>query len=262
MQTYSLPATLGPVKLGKNPKKSDPRTLKMAKYYKAEAMPEIPADFSFIDLDKIADWLMLGNDQYGDCVIAMILHMIMSWAADNGVAVTFSTADALNLYAAITGFNPVTGEGDNGTNELDALKYMQSTGFNGHKIGAFIEVDLGNIQEVMLAIYLFGGIACGVALPLSAQGETNWDYPPDDSNTRDSSPGSWGGHGIPGLAYSPQGIVVITWENALTVDWAFFSQYFDEAYAIISPDFINGTKPSPTGFDMATLTADLQLVTA
>jgi hypothetical protein len=269
MPNYSLPADLGPVKLGKNPKKEDPRTLKMAKYYKAEAPPPIPTDFSFISLDTlITDWGMLGNDTIGDCVIAMILHMIESWAADNGISLTFTTQDAINLYSAVTGYDPNqtqpdgSNPTDNGTNELDALKYMQQTGYNGHKIGAFVQVDLSNIGEVMMAIYLFGGIACGVALPMSAQGEPNWDYPPDDQNTKDPSPGSWGGHGIPGLAYDAQGIVVITWANALSVDWAFFSQYFDEAYAIISPDYIDGTKPSPTGFDMATLTADLQLVTA
>jgi hypothetical protein len=43
--------------------------------------------------------------------------------------------------------------------------------------------------------------------------------------------------------------------------WSFWERYVDEAYALISPDFLEGGK-TPNGLDLASLKADLALVTA
>jgi hypothetical protein len=242
-------------KLGKQPPRLDGRTLKLSKYM--TAIPQIPDSFSWVDRDQVPSWGMMANDRYGDCVWAAFAHLVMGWTAGNGSLWIPSDDEVLQAYAS-TGFDPSTGQGDNGTNELDALNYMRSTGMAGHKIGAYVSLDTSNIQEIKTAIYLFGGILLGVSLPLSAEGEPNWDFPPDDGNTRDSTPGSWGGHGICGLGYDSTFINIITWGAPLPVDWSFWSQYMDEAYAIISPDFITGDKPAPNGFDMPTLINDLQ----
>jgi hypothetical protein len=37
--------------------------------------------------------------------------------------------------------------------------------------------------------------------------------------------------------------------------------YCDEAYAIISQDFLDGNNKAPNGFDLESLTKDLQAVT-
>ena len=238
-----------PQLLGKLPPKKDDRTLKLSNYL-TPALPTIPDSFSWVDFDQIPQWGMLANDRYGDCVLAMMGHLIMGWTAAAGDLFIPSDDEILKAYSDITGFDPVTGSGDNGTNELDALKYM-----------AFVSVNLQNPQELKAAIWIFGGTANGVGLPLSAQGEPNWDYPPDDSNTRDSTPGSWGGHGIPTMAYYGDNFDVITWGNRLKVNSSFYYNYMDECYAIISPDFVSGTKPAPNGFNMDQLLQDLESVT-
>jgi hypothetical protein len=43
--------------------------------------------------------------------------------------------------------------------------------------------------------------------------------------------------------------------------WSFWDRYCDEAYCIISTDFLDGDR-TPNGFDLAALRADLDLVTA
>jgi hypothetical protein len=248
-------------KLGKLAPVHDYRTLKLSNYL-TPALPSIPDSFSWVDFDRIPKWGEMGNDRFGDCVLAMMAHLIMGWTAAAGDLFIPSDEEVLQAYAAITGFNPITGAGDNGTNELDALKYMAKTGIAGHKIGAFVSVNLQNPEELKAAIWLFGGTANGVGLPLSAAGEPNWDYPPDDSNKRDPTPGSWGGHGIPTMAYYGDNFDVITWGAPMKVNSSFYYNYMDEAYAIISPDFVNGTKPAPNGFNMDQLLADLESVTA
>ena len=137
---------------------------------------------------------------------------------------------------------------------------MQNTGIGGHKIGAYVSVNPKDIQEVKTAIYLFGSNLLGVQLPLIAQDQLAWRIPPMDINGQDTSAGSWGGHGIPNMAYDYTGTYVVTWGQILFTDWNFFTTYFDEVWAVISPDFINGTKPSPNGFDMNALVADLNAI--
>jgi hypothetical protein len=43
--------------------------------------------------------------------------------------------------------------------------------------------------------------------------------------------------------------------------WSFADRYVDEAYCILSPDFLLGDH-APNGFDLEALRADLALVTA
>jgi len=43
--------------------------------------------------------------------------------------------------------------------------------------------------------------------------------------------------------------------------WRFWDRYCEEAYCILSPDFLDGGQ-APNGFDLEALRADLALVTA
>ena len=242
-------------KLGKTPARKNDKTLYMADYL-TPALPTIPESFSWIDLNKITAWGMYLNDQYGICVQAAEAHLIMARTAACGSLFVPPIQAVVDAYAGCTGFNPATGEGDNGTDELSWMGYMQKTGIAGHKTGAYLAVNPKNIQEVKTAIYLFGGQLLGVQLPLYVQGLSSWDAPADP-NDPNAVPGSWGGHGICGLSYSDLGINIITWGKVLPVSWTFFTEFFDEAWADVSPDFVNGTKPAPNGFDMETLQNDL-----
>lgn len=196
-----IPYSKGSYKLGKTA--PSPHPLKLSKYLTA-ALPTPPDSFSWIDKSGISDWGMMKNDTYGDCVWAAHGHLIMADTAASGSLIIPSDDAILQAYAS-TGFDPTTGANDNGTNELDSLKFMQATGIqvNGsfYKYGPYVSIDITNWQELNIAIWLFRGAMLGAAMPLCAQGEPDWDYPPDDNNQNDPTPGSWGGHGIPALDY-------------------------------------------------------------
>jgi hypothetical protein len=40
--------------------------------------------------------------------------------------------------------------------------------------------------------------------------------------------------------------------------WSFWEAYCDESYAILSTDYLDGSKKAPQGFDMVQLQADLK----
>ncbi len=243
------------VKLGKLPARHDARTLMMAKY----VTPEVPAPPPAVDYGKaVKKWPMYDNDKIGDCTCAAVGHMIEAWtAAAQKTVAAISDAAVLKAYEAVSGYDPSTGKNDNGAVELDVLKYFRNTGFGGHKIGGFVAVEPGSHLHVKQAVDLFGGAYIGVQLPISAQGQTLWAVPAGGA-TGQGAPGSWGGHAVNVVEYDVHGLTVITWGAPLRMTWAFWDAYCDEAYAVLSKDFIDkATQKAPVGFKFKELMTDL-----
>jgi hypothetical protein len=241
------------VKLGKLAVRHDPRTLQMAKYVKAQLAPP-PSAYDWTKNVR-ANWGMMANDKIGDCTCAAAGHLIMEWTANAGRMFTPSLQDIIKAYAAITGYDPKTGNHDNGAVELDVLNYWRRTGIAAHKIAAFVSLEPSNYTHIMDAVYTFGGCYIGVQLPLSAQGQEVWAVPPQGTSGP-GAPGSWGGHAVPVVSYDPRGLTVVTWGKLLRMTWGFWQAYCDEAYGILSIDFLTQGK-APNGFDLKTLRADL-----
>lgn len=253
-------------KLGAAPKKEDSRNLRLSSYLKLDQLPPIPDAIDYAAQSGVKDFGMMANDRHSDCVWAAYGHKIMVDTGLNGDLFTPSDADILNAYAS-TGFNPKNGHHDNGTVELVGNKYMQKTGIAGHKWGPFVEVNAQDQQEVKTAIFLFGPLIVGVRLPLSMQGQEKWSKIPADGNDRDTTAGSWGGHGVAYVGYSGTGTRVITWGKVIDCDWDFAvgrddngAPYVVELYATISADWVTDVKKAPNGFDMQSLLNDLNEV--
>lgn len=246
------------LKLGKSAARHDPRTLLLASYL-TPALPAPPASFDLTS--KVTAWGMMDNDQIGDCTCAAAGHLIMEWTANaKGKMVTPTDKQIVAAYSAITGYNPTTGANDNGANEVDVLNYWRQTGIASHKIGAYMALEPTNHNHIMDSVYIFGGCYIGVQLPISAQAQTQnhqpWSVPPGGM-TGDGKPGSWGGHAIPVMAYDTRGVTVVTWGALQIMTWSFWAAYCDEAYAILSADYLSGKKTTPQGFNLTQLQSDL-----
>jgi hypothetical protein len=245
------------VKLGKSPKRTDHRTLKLGNYLKTADLPALPDSFDWATIGvPIPDFGMMRNDELGDCTCASAGHLIMRWTADNGNLFVPTDQQIVDAYSAITGYNPANPATDQGANELYVLSYWKNTGIAGHNIGAYAEIDVSRTDLIKYAIYLFGGAYLGVELPLAYQGAASWDTPADLNGN--NAPGSWGGHAIPAIAWDENWITIITWGKPLKMSWGAWAAYGEESYAILSPDLVTGAKTSPDGFDLTTLQADLQ----
>jgi hypothetical protein len=254
--------------LGKKPARKDNRDLLFRKY--AIGLPSRPTrwghGFTF------SDWLMLANgpdDSYapgfsgcGDCVIAGGEHETMVWNKIwESVIVNFDGKTAVADYSAITGYNPNDPTTDNGTDPRQAYSYRRSTGLidsNGqhHMIYAYAALTTGDWNELLEATYLFGAAGIGFQFPNSAWDQFNngqpWDVVTPDG-------GIDGGHYVPCVGFGNPAAgdcAVITWGKRQVMTKAFYEQYSDEAYAILSPETIK-SGVGPHGFNLQQLEADL-----
>lgn len=248
------------MKLGKHPPKFDKRTLLLGKYLTKGLSPPPPS----VDYGKaVSTWPMFGNDRLGDCTIAAAGHMIEEWTANTGVEKTLPESAIETAYNYFSKGNP-----DAGANMLDVLNYWRKTGIGKDKIHAFAQIEPNNNLQAQDAIYLFGNCYIGLALPNFAVApgtnflNTPWIVPPTGP-VGDAAPNPNNGHCVPAVAYDPRNIWVVTWGSLKPMSWQFYSTYADEAFAVLSLDWINKhLKTAPPGLNLQTLDADLTAVTS
>ena len=206
---------------------------------------------------------MLANDKIGDCVIAMMLHSIEDFHLDAGTPPpAFTDADAISIYSAITGYNPNDPSSDRGTDEGAAMRYwehpgLQSTDNGSHTIVATVAVDPSNLNECRIAIDEFIDLQIGIALPISAQGQTEWTVV-GDGKTGHSAPGSWGGHGIPYREYDAETFKCVTWGAELLLTVPFHQDYAQEAHVVVTQEMLNKQGVGPSGVAWDELIADIK----
>lgn len=227
---------------------SDAPRLKLASFLTSAAYPPAPAQLDY--LSQVVDWPMYGNDQWGDCVWAMIGHTIEAATTyGQGMTVKVSEEAVLKGYSDVTGFDPAAGPpGDNPTDQgtviQDALNYWRKVGVGGHKILAFAQVDHTNLNEVKAALALFGHLQLGINFPDTAMDQFNegrpWDVVPHSHIE--------GGHAINLGSYYK----AVTWAQVQEMTPAFWDTYVEEAWIAITPEWVRDNK-NPEGLDTASV---------
>lgn len=250
------------VKLGKLPPKIDRRTFKLRDYMKQIPLPPAPAEVSWIT--KVPVFPMHLNDRIGDCTIAAAAHMIEAWTFyASGSEILVPDAAVLKAYEDVSGYtpedpnDPQTNPTDVGAFLLDVLNYWRKTGIGGHKIWAYTSINWLDSEEVQWAIQLFGAVYIGINLPVTAQGQNAWTVADGGIYTPDGIPGSWGGHCVNTAASSPITKTCATWGEKLKMSGNFWQDYVDEAYAVISTEWIERNGETPSGLNLAGLQDDL-----
>lgn len=240
--------------LGKQRPREDARTLRLASYLR---LPKPPAGFGVVPSSSVV-WKVLANDRLGDCTIAAAAHADMAWRKASGRPdrKTITTGRVISDYSAITGYDPADPSTDQGAVELDVLKAWRARGICGHKIAAFAAATVDDHAEVRAACWLLGGLYIGVALPLTAQDQRVWDVV-DDAGS-EGEPWSWGGHAVNVIGYDARGLTFVSWGKAMRMTWGFWSTYVDEAWGVVSGDYLRAsTHRTPAGFNRDQLLADV-----
>jgi hypothetical protein len=152
-----------PIKLGANfmpdgfPMK-DIRTIPFRSLLNLGLLPPLQ---NFYSVDQavhgIEDTFMFGNDQYGDCVKAMMAHGILRLEKfEQNAQITILTEEVVKEYLRETGGHDI------GLNMLLALKDWRNHGLNfggkTFKIHAFSSVDQQDLTQVRYCIQLLYGI--------------------------------------------------------------------------------------------------------
>lgn len=242
------------LKLGRLPAKRSLKSLALSNYLNmgAAAFPRSHA------WERPIDYGIMANDRIGDCTCAAIGHMIMNWqaVANAGSPVSIPDSEIISAYSAITGYDPASGANDNGANELDVLNYWQTTGIAGHKIVGKATLDIHNVGQIKAACYLFGGVYIGFEVPAYIMDDTsnhNWGSMSGDKSIV-------GGHAVPIFGYGRGGCTNVSWGDFYHMSWEFWLRYVDEAYAVVSTDWLKQSGVSPSGLDLAGLLQDLNAV--
>lgn len=259
MTTQAQPHSPTTLKLGKTPARPGAAKLRLSNYIDTSVLPSPPTEFGHETL--IPTWGMLGNDRYGDCVFAGAGHETMLWNAEAGKSVNVDADAALENYSEVTGFNPDDPSTDRGTDMEVAAKYRRKTGFvdadgNRHKIGAYVSLEPGDLNELWYATYLFDGVGIGVEFCSQWMDAFN-NHKPWDAVAH---PKIEGGHYIPAIAKRSGDATIVTWGSGQPMTAAGYQQFNDESLAYLSLEKLtNGHDIN--GFDLAALRKDLAALT-
>ena len=151
----------------------------------------------------------MGNDQYGDCVLACGGHLVGVETGNAGNLSHATLAQVLAQYTAIAGFNPDDPSTDTGVNIIDALNYWATKGFtNGTKSLGHLAVDATNKAQLQAAMWLFENLIFGIALPNTY---TNPMPSKDGFLWGKGTPNPDQGHCVLGVGHDTTGIKIDTW---------------------------------------------------
>ena len=250
---------IGPqLKLGKLPARRGAVTFKLANYLVKNELPTPPKVFGDQAL-VTAPWGMLGNDNYGDCVWAGAAHETMLWNKEANRVVGFNNSGVLSDYSKVTGFKPNDPNSDKGTDMQVAASYRRKTGVidagsKRHKVAAYLALKVGDVDQLTLAMYLFGAVGIGIKFPNSAMTQFNagkpWSVVPGPAPTE--------GHYIPGLGRDSAGnIIVVTWGKIQLMTPGFYKKYNDEVIAYVSQEALNNGE-TRNGLKLDQLMKDLK----
>jgi len=235
-----------PRMLGRTASPFDNRTLNLRRYTTAK-VADPPVDRLW--QQPVNDWGVMGNDRHGNCTTVTAAHIILAWRA-NELNDTKRISDnaVIELAREIGGLN--------GFSILERLRLWRKRQFWATALWAFVDVNPQDQREVAIAINSFGAADVGVNLPNAWRSADVWDT----GEGAAYRPGSWGSHSVPLVGYNANYVYAVTWGEVVAMTWAAVERYCDEAYALLSPDWLAQDSASPSGFDLCQLHADLHAI--
>lgn len=238
--------TLRDRRLGRLPRKADPRDLLFHRFARAP-LPALPPRTNFWPKRRPFPLRTFGNTLYGDCTRAsQALAAMRMERIETRHTPEIADEEVVRVYLDMT--QRLYGGGDVGAFELDALSEwrkpeltFRDTRGRALTIDAFLRLDPADHEAIKQALYVAGahGIKVCFALPLAWQSvvpPADWSVPTDTRNlTGQWLPGSWGGHSMFARDYDEVGVwVEHSWDlPAQRVTWPAMSAYCDEAYLVV-----------------------------
>ena len=230
------------------------------------------ARLSLMTPPKSVDWFakcpadgdMLGNDSVGDCVPCAELRTIQVRRANAWDDSWRPTRDtALGLYAALTGFDPVTSLPDRGTDTVRAMSSWTASGIRIDDQNVDLvhwgTVDPTDAAHIAIAIAHTGPVQVSLALPTAAQDVALWAHPPGVG--AEWALGSWGCHRVMVGAFDGAERVCRTWGQDVAIHPEFWSAYVLAVDATLSREWLEATGLAPSGLDWDALDQDIASLT-
>lgn len=254
-----------PYRTGKKPHVVDDRIPRMSTFFHHQPLPPAPAKSDWYS--KVTNWGMLGNDTWGDCVEAAVLHWIMQMSAWVDPTPLVATTNEAEKFYEFTGFDPLRQETDQGTYVLGndgAMQWWMNRGVTCggelNKATGFLQMKRKVPSEWQQGIYNFGGMLTGIQLPANILGG---DRVPEVWSQ--VNPEIDGGHEILINGYEDSPSMgklynLISWGEMYLATEAFLMQVVDETVVVIDPIEVDARGVNVQGLNMDQLAANMDLL--
>lgn len=175
----------------------------------------------------------------GDCAIADPLHDEMEAANNAGRPVpSFSIETAIKQYGELSGYDPVTGENDNGLNMQDVIEHRQKVGLyddtgKRYKIGTAVSTTPGDVNALWECAWLFENVDIGIVVTeaqeqqFGERAQPTWDWVPGSPEI--------GGHAVPVMGKWG----FISWAEDVYYTPRFIEHQMDEGHCYVDNERYN-----------------------
>lgn len=239
----------------------DPRTA-----LSRRGLPPVPLTQDVDRASAVQSWPMYLNDQLGDCTIAAIGHMYGAWTTyAAGHEALFSDDAIQSVYSRVGGYVPGDPNTDQGCVMQDVLADQQSNGIADqagklHQVAGYAafgnpadEVLLGQVLDVFGTVYVGINVQQQMETEFSEQQPWTWD--PNGE--------SIGGHAIClqrrlGSGNAP--LEYVTWGALQPATVGFQAGAAEEAWAVVTQDWLQANGTTVEGLDLQQLLADMRHV--
>jgi hypothetical protein len=218
------------------------------------------------DLSTSLQWYMAGGVFTHNCTIAGIGHMYGAWSTyGRGTESLFSDDVIQQTYSRVGGYVPGDPDTDDGCNMADVLADarrhgMTDTSGKVHKVAGFAafgnaadENLLGQVLDVFGSVYV--GINCQASIQQEFADEQPWTWTPGEAVE--------GGHAIAlqrRLGSGDAPLEYVTWGALQPATEDFQAHAAEEAWAVVTQDWLSANGTSVEGLDLTQLLADMESV--
>ncbi len=238
------------------------RPFRPLRAYLTAELPSPPGPFGY---GEDLSFPMALNDVYGDCTVAGVVHAAQIQADVVGAPYVYpGDAAVQEAYFALTG-------GKDSGLVLSAVVGAWTKGVLGSKLVGAATIDIRDEKLMAQALYNFGCLYVGVALPYSAETQFNDGIPWQLGGP----PNMAGGHCVvlngcstvkvhnaAGTVRTVGDFNLVTWgaETAATDGW--WRYYGSEAWVLIPEVYVRAGHDALRSIDLVQMRADLRALSA
>jgi hypothetical protein len=261
-------------KLGKQPADPARKRLTLEKYLDPRTqltragLPPVPRSKDVDYASKVTSWPVYMNDSLGCCTIAGVGHMYGAWTTYSGAGggeALFSDDEIVKVYSRVSGYVPGDEDTDQGAQMQDVLEDQKVNGItdvNGklHEVVGYAAMGnpadedlLGQVLDVFGTVYT--GIVVQAAMETEFQDQKPWTWTPGSQQV--------GGHAVclqrrQGSGKAP--LEYVTWGALQPATHKFQAYAVDEAWAVVTRDWLQANGSSVSGLDLQQLLSDMEYV--
>lgn len=231
-----------------------------------QGLPSVPLTDDVDRASAVPSWPMYLNDSLGDCTIAGIGHFYGALSQyGHGSEALFADTEIQAVYSRVGGYVPGDPSTDNGCVMGQVLADQKATGITDtagkvHKVAGYAGFGnphdlnlLGQVLEVFGTVY----VGCNVQQQMEqafADGQP-WTWVPGDEII--------GGHAIClqrrlGSGNAP--LEYVTWGALQPATTAFQAYAVEEAWAVVTEDWVRTNGTTVEGLDLQQLLSDMRYV--